>query len=108
MRPIGDIEHDIDNNRKNLVPLLHDNRRLTEELRTAKAEEFIRVNSITIDDIELVDQPNNEWFGTVDKFIDKVLKRSTKRFAEWNGTIYFRTDLVGGRMPDMPACIEDL
>jgi len=106
MRPIGDIEHDIDNNRKNLQPLLRQQDELRRELQKAKSQEFIRVNNITIDDVELSDGP--EWYGHVTEFIDKKLKISAKRFAEWNGRIYFRTDLVGGRMPDMPARIEDL
>lgn len=106
MRPIGDIEHDLDCNSKNLEPLLRDKTRLTIELKSAKAEEFIRVNNITIDDILLSD---DEWYGNVWKFSESsVMRSSTKRFAEWNTIIYFRSDLISGKMPDMPATINDL
>lgn len=107
MRPIGDIEHDIENTRIQIQPLMNQQGRLNKELREAKSEEFIRANDVTIDDIEMSDS-NGAYFGTIWEFTDEVLRKSTKRFAEWNGQIHFVSDLTNGRMPKTTACVSDL
>lgn len=108
MRPIADIERDIESNRESLDPLLKDKKRLKEELREAKARQFIEANSITTADV-LSSEADGKWHGHITRFIEsEAMQNSAMRFAEWNKTIYFRSDLLAGKMPDMPATINDL
>lgn len=76
--------------------------------RKSFAADFIRVNGVTLDDIELSDGDDNEMFWTVWQFADWLKDNSTKRFAEWNGQIYWQSDLKEGRWVHTEVYIDDL
>jgi hypothetical protein len=87
---------------------------LTQKLQTKRAEkrkiisrQFIEANSITWDDVEKTDVPNHH-FNHISSFSEWLATNSKKRFAEWNGRIYFRSDLVDGMMRDTGGFTDDL
>ena len=92
-----------------LKPLLLRKEVLEQERRELASRAFIEANAITKDDVESSSGDGKPWFGTVGEFIKWLrVQEKQRRFAEWNGTIYFTSDLLSGRMPDMPASISDL
>jgi len=76
--------------------------------RDSKA--FIATNRITRDQVEFRDGDGKPWFGHIHAFIEYMKANGcTKRWADWNGTIYYTSDLFAGRMPeDMPGRTEHL
>ena len=78
--------------------------------RQLASKAFIAANGITKADVELSSGDDKPWFGMVSEFVKWLKTQSShKRFAEWNETIYFTTDLLAGKMPeDMPATIREL
>lgn len=78
-------------------------------IRKIRADEFIRANGVTRADVQMSCGDGVPLFMLMQQFAEWMTSRgSLKRFAEWNQRIYFTTDLVAGRMPDMPATIDDL
>ena len=84
------------------------------ELRRTKSDRdsraFIAVNRITRDQVEFRDGDGKSWFGHIHAFIEYMKANGcTKRWADWNGTIYYTSDLFAGRIPDdMPGRTEHL
>ena len=72
---------------------------LRDEERTLKSREWIAANNVTLDDIETPDGDDKPWFGDVWTFVGWLKDHSQKRFASWNETIYFQSDLKAGEMP---------
>lgn len=93
-----------------LKPLLLRKEVLEQERRELASRAFIEANAITKDDVELSSGDGKPYFTFVHQFVEWLRsKNKCKRFAEWNGTIYFTSDLLSRRMPgDRPARIEDL
>lgn len=84
-------------------------RRLADADRKLASQEFIRVNRITKDDVEPPEGDGKPWFGHISEFIQWMKEKSChKRFASWNGQIYFTSDLFAGKMPATPALMEDV
>jgi hypothetical protein len=102
------IDKELDAVKAQLQPLLARRESLNRERRKLASLEFIRVNGIAEADVEM-SSGNKPWFHEVDKFVKWMKSQPTlKRFAEWNETIYFTSDLLSGNMPDMPATIREL
>lgn len=93
-----------------LKPLLAQRDKLKSDRRVLLSKSFIEANHITKDDVELSSGDNKPWFGQISQFVEWLKAQPAhKRFAEWNETIYFTTDLLAGKMPpDMPTSIDDL
>jgi len=68
--------------------------------------EFIRVNRITADDVELSSGDDKPWFGNVISFIIWLRANTKKRFAEWNSRLYFTSDLLANRTLETPGRLE--
>ncbi len=81
---------------------------LLRELRSIRARAFISANTIKRGDVELSSGDGKPWFGNVRDFTEWLRANSTKNYAEWNTVIYRTSDLLAGRMPEMPAAIGDL
>lgn len=77
------------------------------EKRAIESKRFIEANSITWDDVETTDVPDH-YFNHISSFSEWLSTNSKKRFAEWNGRIYFRSDLVDGMMRDTGGFTDDL
>lgn len=82
--------------------------RLLREKRDLQARAFIAANNIRRADVEMSGGNGKPWFGTVWAFAEWLRTNSTKNWAEWNTTIYRTSDLIAGRMPEMPATTNDL
>lgn len=82
--------------------------KLERQLEKQKSIEFITVNRITRADVRLSSGDDIPYFGYIGAFATWLRDNTTKNWAEWNGRIYRTSDLVAGRMPDMPACVDDL
>ncbi len=107
MKTSTDIQGELDALIEQLKPMLTLRAKLEHDLGYAKSREFIAVNGIRREDVEFSDG-HGEWFNTVWRFADWLRSHSTKNWAEWNTTIYRTSDLLAGRMPDMPARAGDL
>lgn len=91
---------------RKIQPLIAKLEKLRTQKRNEDSIEFIRVNGITADDVELSSGDGKPWFFEIRGFIEWLRVNSKKRFAEWNTRLYFSSDLLAGRMPETPAYIE--
>jgi len=110
MKITQDIDTAITALEANIRPLQHRVDQLRDERKALLSWQFIEANNITRADVEMSSGDDRPYFGVIETFAKWMKNRGThKRFAEWNGTIYFTTDLLNGRMPrDMPARTSDL
>ena len=81
---------------------------LRSEKRTLQSRMFIDTYQIRRKDVEFRDGDNVPYFGHVADFAKWLRLNSRKKWAEWNRTIYRTSDLIVGKMPDMPATIDEL
>jgi hypothetical protein len=102
-----EIQTQLDAVRAELLPLREKEQVLARELGRAKSVEFIAANAVTRADVESPDG-HGQWFNTIWQFADWMRTNSNKNWAEWNTIIYRTSDLLAGRMPDMPARTGDL
>lgn len=102
------IEQQIDEVVEQIRPLEKKLEKLRYEKRHKDSRDFISANRITLEAVEMSDGPGKPRFGHIADFVEWLKTNSTKRWAEWNMTIYFQSDLKAGRMPEMPAVIYDL
>lgn len=91
-------------------------RRLQElqyELDRVRSQQWIAANRVTRDQVICPDD-FDEWFGIIDKFVghlrEKGYPRDGKKFAEWNGRLYFISELIahGMRRDDGIARLDDV
>lgn len=110
MNTVKEIENEIENLEKEIKPLNSKLNSLHHQKRNLMSKEFIRVNNITKDDVEFyTGDEDKPYFFCITNFIEWLKRNSNKRFAEWNGGIYFQSDLKAGRMPEAtPAFVEHL
>ena len=71
------------------------------------SRQFIAENGITRQQVEM-SSDTGEWFYTIDSFSKWLLVNSDKKWAEWNGRIYYTSDILDGRMPIMPGMVKHL
>lgn len=102
------IQEEINQIQAQMRPLMQRLDQLNHQLRKEKSAEWIRVNNVRLSDVELSSGDDKPWFGMVSEFANWLKDNSTKRYAEWNDRIYHTSDLVAGRLPDMPATIDDI
>lgn len=110
MRTIESIEAEIAGLEVQIGPLANRLQKLGAELRDCKSKQFISVNGITRDEVEMSSGDGKPYFGSVWGFTDWMRRKpNKKRWAEWNGRIYHTSDLLNGVMPDdMPGLVDDL
>jgi len=77
--------------------------------RDADSREFIAVNRIDRQDVEMSSGDGKPFFGDSYAFGNWLRSHGCKkRWAEWNGRIYHASDLMIGRMGESPGCVEHL
>lgn len=91
-----------------MAPLIEWRDKTQRELARAESLEFIRDNRIRRSDVETTDGPGKPWFGGIHTFVEWLRENSTLPYAEWNGRIYSREDLIANRMPPAPGRVSDL
>jgi len=98
MSEIERVEAEISALEYKIGPLLAEKGKAISKLRELKSREFIRVNSITMDDVERSNTPS-VWHGTYCEFGRWMKVQGVKkRFCEWNGCLYPTIDAMNGRM----------
>ncbi len=102
------ISREIADLSEKIRPLVERRTALVNELRAVRARAFVSANNIKLADIELSSGEGKPWFGVIWDFTTWLKLNSTKNYAEWNNVVYRTSDLVAGRMPEMPATIHDL
>ena len=91
-----------------IEPLQQRREELGRKICKLESREFIKVNDITKDDVELSSGGGKPYFGHVSEFSNWLTKNSTKRFAEWNYQIHFQSDLCAGYFKPTVAKADDL
>lgn len=71
---------------------------------------WIAANGVSIENVELSSGDGKPYFGIAYKFIEWLKANSTKRFCEWNGRIYYTSEMITGRMDydSSPALLDDV
>lgn len=87
-----------------ITPLQRELDRVNKLLRKSLSRDFIALHGITRADVA---RPTLSMH-TLFEFIDGPLTASTKPFAEWNGLIYHRVELLAGRLTATPADYDDI
>ena len=107
---IDEIDRELTEITGQIMPFELRQESLKRERRRLASLAFIEANGITKADVESSSGDGKPWFGVLSEFVVWLRTQSTlKRFAEWNETIYFTSDLLSGKMPrDMPATIREL
>lgn len=103
MSEIERIEAEILILKEKIKPLTHRLSVLKTQLGRERSKEFIRVNGITLENVEKSDGQDKPFFGHVYKFGHWLEKHSEKPWAEWNGRLYLTSELARGLM-DPAAC----
>ena len=91
-----------------IEPLIQRTEKLGRQISKLRSMEFIRVHKITKDDVEFSSGGGKPYFGHASEFSNWLTKNSTKRFAEWNYQIHFRSDLCAGKFRPTDANTDDL
>lgn len=108
MPTIEQIKKQIADTEDELRPLAKRLNDLRAALSGMESREYIRINNITRDNVQLSGGSSLPYFGTVFEFAKWIQANSKKQWAEWNGRIYRSSDLILGRMPDSPATVDHL
>lgn len=72
------------------------------------SENFIKTNKIKLKDVELSSGKGKPYFLNAWQFGIWLKFNSDKRWAEWNDRIFYRHDIIDGRMPYSVAKISTL
>lgn len=95
---IDEIKKELKDTKRQIGSLEDRARKLRNVLRKIESIEYIKANSITKDDVQLSSGDDVPYFDTAWTFAEWLKDNSTKRYCEWNNKIYFRHDLVNGRL----------
>lgn len=104
------VERELADIAEQMRPLAKRTEELNRERRRLRSEAFIAANNVKRDDVEMSSGEGKPWFGMVSEFA-KWMKANkvTKRFCEWNETIYFTAEIIAGRLdPEAPSTIREL
>lgn len=108
---IPSIEAKIAHVEGQLKPLIQQKSELSSMLAKLCSEEFIRVNRITLEDVQRRDSEfcGGVRHGHISNF-GEWLKQTNcpKPWCEWNTMLYRTSDIIAGRMPESVARLEDV
>ena len=103
------LEHELADVKQQIKPLRARQIKLESQLRKVHSLEFIRVNQITLADVELSRGERKPWFAYAIHFGDWMRHNGcTKRFCEWCGVLTQTSDLMAGRCVPTPGNLEDV
>ena len=106
---IDDIERELDLLTKELRPLLDKQWRLNEALRKAKSLQYIKVNNISLSDVEMSSGDGKPYFGHIKQYGEWLKLNSDKPYCEWNEEIYLTSEIINGFLrSDGTGLVEDL
>lgn len=110
MSNLAELKSELELVDSHIWPLAKRKREIESQIDTERSRLWIEANGVKKDDIELSSGDNKPWVGSIPKFVEWMKKQpKTKRFAEWNGRVYFTSDLIENRMPfEMSGILEDI
>ena len=109
MSRLAEISHQLALIGKQQQTLSVQHRMLEAERRTILSTQFIAANNIKRTDVQMSSGEGIPYHNTVWQFVDWLRQQAPlKRFAEWNHSIYFTTDLLNGDMAETGGCIDGL
>lgn len=83
-----------------MAPLVEQRDSLDYARRRLLSREFIASHGITSRNVELSTVPDRKCFWHLVEFIAWIKEHPPyKRFSEWNGRIYFTSDILNGDLP---------
>jgi len=83
---------------------------LERDLRHAESRQWIAINKVTKSDVELANDKQKPWFVTVYDFATWLTSVDCQKpFCEFNGRIYFTSEIKAHRMAlNAPGFVNDL
>ena len=107
---IVQIERELKQIQLQIDPLAERSDRLNREIQRLRSLEFITLNHVRKEDIEMSIGDGKPWFNTIWDFAEWLKLNSTKRFCEWNERIYFMAQIINGSMShgETPGTIREL
>lgn len=77
------------------------------DLREALSREWVAANGVTMKDVQLSSGDGVPWFDHIQDYANWLAENSTRRWAEWNGRLYYAAELMAGKMhPNAAGLIE--
>jgi TolA-binding protein len=112
MDQLEELNQQIANLDETIAKLSHQRMTLQKQKQTIKSIRWIEANNVKKSDVEACSGEGKPYFLTIRQFSDWLIAQgsgNTKRFCEWNGVIYFTSEIIAGRMmPDQPGRYCDL
>ena len=111
MDQLEELNQQIANLDETIAKLSHQRMTLQKQKETIKSIRWIEANNVKKSDVEK-SHGDGKHFYHVRQFSDWLIAQgswNTKRFCEWNGVIYFTSEIIAGRLlPDQPGRYCDL
>lgn len=106
---IQDIDRELAAIQEQLRPLWKRREQLTAERDQLLSRQWIEINGVTPANTQSSNPPG-VWFSHIEDYRRWLSEQSTpKQFCEWNGRIYFTSEILAGRIDqNAPARIDDL
>lgn len=107
MLTAAQLNAEIDARAARLAPQLQELEALRRQLRESASLEWIAANRVTLDQVQRSKGDGVPWFGHVSRFCDWLTATGCqKRWAEWNGWLYWTAELMVGRFEPTPGMME--
>ncbi len=71
------------------------------------SKSWVEENRIKREDVEMSRGDGKPWFGDIWSFTEWLKANSTKRYYEWNGSIFPASGISGTRVPVSPLASAD-
>jgi hypothetical protein len=98
---IASVDSQISAIQATLAPLVEKRDSLYHARLRLVSREFIASHRITSRNVQLSSVPDRKSFWHLVEFVEWIKEHPPyKRFAEWNGKIYFTSDIFNGALPD--------
>jgi hypothetical protein len=103
------LEHEVISISYIVDPLLEKQNIIRSKIAKLKSKMFIKLFNIKKVDVQMSNDEDVPWVCDLLSFITWMRGVNChKRCAEWNGRIYWLSDLFAGRMPDTNGWVDDL
>ena len=99
MKDLTPIIQRINEMEEKIHPLQQAKNLLQQELEHAQSLNFIEVNRITLDDVQMSNEKGMPYHFNINDFAAWLrYHRGNKFWAEWNGTIFSIDEIISGKM----------
>ena len=106
---IDNINDEIELIKNTIEPLRDKMTKLISIKKELESKNFIKENQITVEQVERCDGINKPYFEHIKEFESWLLENSKKKWVEWNGMLYLRSEIIAGKInPNAKGRYEDL